>query len=75
MAAVSLSDSVLPDSTESLVVLELDDDGIRRAGVRIPYEDGGTGELFPHIYGPIRRSDVLSVSPARFEDGRFIVLS
>jgi uncharacterized protein (DUF952 family) len=63
------------DSAEPLVVLELDDDGIRRDGVSIPYEDGGAGESFPHVYGPIRMPYVTSVSPARFEDGRFVVLS
>jgi uncharacterized protein (DUF952 family) len=61
------------DADEPLVVLELDDDGIRRDGVSIPYEDGGTGELFPHIYGPIRMPWVTSVSPAAFDDGRFVI--
>ena len=51
---------------EPLVVLELDDDGIRRSGIPIPWEDGGAGELFPHIYGPIDRAFVTAVHPAAF---------
>ncbi|MEO6115050.1 MAG: DUF952 domain-containing protein [Pseudolysinimonas sp.] len=50
-----------------LVVLELDDDGIRRSGIRIPWEDGGAGELFPHIYGAIETASVIAVHPAEFD--------
>jgi len=52
---------------EALVVLELDDDGIRAAGIRIPWEDGGNGELFPHIYGAIDPRFVTAVHPAEFD--------
>ena len=55
------------DSDESLVVLELDDDGIRRSGIRIPWEDGGAGELFPHIYGAVEAAFVTAVRPAEFD--------
>lgn len=48
---------------DPLVVLELDDDGIRRSGIRIPWEDGGAGELFPHIYGAIDTAFVVTVRP------------
>jgi|SRR5690349_7710106 len=54
-------------SREPLVVLELDDDGIRASGIRIPWEDGGNGELFPHIYGAIDPRFVVSVHPAEFD--------
>jgi len=54
-------------SEEPLVVLELDDDGIRGSGIRIPWEDGGDGELFPHVYGPIDATFVVAVSPAEFD--------
>jgi len=54
-------------SDEPLVVLELDDDGIRRSGIRIPWEDGGTGELFPHIYGAVDPAFVVAVHPAEFD--------
>jgi uncharacterized protein (DUF952 family) len=55
------------DVDEPLVVLELDDDGIRRSGIRIPWEDGGTGELFPHVYGAIGTAFVTAVHPAEFD--------
>jgi len=52
---------------EQLVVLELDDDGIRGSGIRIPWEDGGDGELFPHIYGAIDPRFVTAAHPAEFD--------
>jgi len=52
---------------DQLVVLELDDDGIRGSGVRIPWEDGGDGELFPHIYGALDTRFVTAVHPAGFD--------
>jgi len=55
------------DSPEPLVVLELDDDGIRDSGIRIPWEDGGAGELFPHIYGAVDTALVTAVRPADFD--------
>ncbi len=62
-------------SGSPLVVLELDDDEIRAAGTRIPWEDGGEGELFPHIYGPIELSWVTAVHPADFDAaGSFTIL-
>lgn len=56
------------DSNEPLVVLELDDDGIRDSGIRIPWEDGGDGELFPHIYAALDTAFVTAVRPAAFDD-------
>src|SRR3954471_20666779 len=55
------------DSDEPLVVLELDDKGIRGSGIRIPWEDGGDGELFPHIYGALDTAFVVAVRPAEFD--------
>jgi len=52
---------------EPLVVLELDDDGIRDSGIQIRWEDGGHGELFPHIYGAVDTAGVLGVHPAAFD--------
>ncbi len=57
------------DDPEPLVVLALDDALIN---VPVRWEDVGTGELFPHLYGPIRSSFVTAVVPASFAvDGRF----
>ncbi len=54
------------DATEPLVVLVLDDEAIRSSGTPVRYEDGGDGQLYPHIYGPIRTDLVLGVRSASF---------
>ena len=64
---------VYRDDPEPLCVLILEESLIQQDGVRIALEDGGDGELYPHVYGPIRRSWVVDVRPARFdEDGRLV---
>jgi uncharacterized protein (DUF952 family) len=56
-----------------LVVLELDEAVIVAAGVELKYEDAGNGELFPHIYGPIRPEYVTEARAARMDSsGRLI---
>jgi uncharacterized protein (DUF952 family) len=65
--------SVYRDDSEALCVLVIDEALIRQDGVRVELEDGGDGELYPHIYGPIHRSWVVDVRPAQFDDaGRFV---
>ncbi|HEY7858600.1 MAG TPA: DUF952 domain-containing protein [Candidatus Nanopelagicales bacterium] len=60
--------------TDRLVVLVMDDEAIRAAGVPVRYEGGGDGQLFPHIYGAIRPSMVSRVVPAEFDSsGRFLL--
>lgn len=49
-----------------LVVLVLIDHEIRASGVPVRYEDGGNGELYPHIYGALDVSLVKRVEPAGF---------
>jgi len=51
------------DEPGDLVVLEIDE-----SALDVRWEDIGGGELYPHIYGPIRSADVRSVTPAYFED-------
>jgi uncharacterized protein (DUF952 family) len=61
------------DDPEPLCVLVIDEALVRAAGVRLELEDGGDGELYPHIYGPVDRAWVVDVRPARFDDaGRFV---
>lgn len=37
-------------------------------------EDPGTGELFPHVYGPIDRPAIRAVHPMRRDDaGRWVM--
>lgn len=56
-----------------LCVLVMDDDAIRAAGTLVRHEDGGNGELYPHIYGEIDPAWVVEVLPAGFESDRFAV--
>ena len=51
------------DEPGDLVVLEIDE-----SGLDIRNEDGGAGELFPHIYGPIPVGSVTRATAAWFED-------
>lgn len=68
-----VADFVYRDDPESLCVLVLEESLIHQSGVRVELEDGGTGELYPHIYGPIDRSWVVDVRPAQFDHaGRFL---
>lgn len=67
-----VAEAFYADDPADLVVLVLDESAIRRAGVAVVEEDGGTGELFPHVYGAIDPAWVVEVRPAWFDDeGRF----
>lgn len=60
------------DHPSPLVVLEIDSSAPGRAGVDVRVEDGGAGELFPHIYGPIDPDWVVAAHDAGFDaDGPF----
>lgn len=55
-----------------LVVIVMDIDDVRLAGVDVRFEDGGNGELYPHLYGAIRPEFVLDVLPAWFDSDGII---
>jgi uncharacterized protein (DUF952 family) len=56
------------DEPGDLVVLEIDE-----RGLDVREEDGGAGELYPHVYGPIPVASVTRVTAAWFEDdGGFV---
>ena len=55
-----------------LVVLELDDELVAASGADVRLEDGGTGELFPHVYGPLDLAWVVAVHPVRAGGGTFV---
>jgi uncharacterized protein (DUF952 family) len=57
------------DDPNPLVVLVLDEAAIATSGIDLIYEDGGNGELFPHIYGPISPAWVTAVRPAQIVNG------
>jgi uncharacterized protein (DUF952 family) len=67
-----VAESSYADDAADLCVLVIDDARIRHADVRMVFEDGGDGGLYPHIYGPIDPEWVTEVLPAHFDDGRFV---
>ena len=61
------------DDPAELLVLVIDADAVRSAGIDVRHEDGGDGTAFPHIYGPLDPAWVTEVRTARFEGVRFIM--
>ncbi|MFD4960441.1 DUF952 domain-containing protein [Microbacterium sp. NPDC058389] len=59
------------DDPETLVVLVIGVDLVRADGTEVRFEDGGDGQEYPHIYGPVLPSHVIRVEPAGFIDGVF----
>ena len=55
---------VYQDYLGELIILEMDLAQLESAGLKVLFEDGGSGELFPHIYGPIPVELVLNTRPA-----------
>jgi uncharacterized protein (DUF952 family) len=55
-------------SSERLLLLVMDDEALRSAGIEVRYEDGGDGELYPHIYGAIPAQLVQRTLPAQFDE-------
>ena len=55
---------VYKDYRGELVILEMDLEKLESSGVKVLFEDGGNGELYPHIYGPLSVQLVLNVKPA-----------
>lgn len=54
-----------------LVVLVVDLAVVDATGTEVKWEDGGTGELYPHIYGPITAAMVKAALPAGFGGAHF----
>jgi uncharacterized protein (DUF952 family) len=69
---VAVAELFYADDPEPLVILALDDQGIQDSGIDIRYEDGGNGQLYPHIYGPILCEMVTDVYPVWMDAGRFV---
>lgn len=60
---------IYTDYTNELVVLELDATAISEAGIEIRMEDGGNGELYPHLYGPLKTDWIKETYPAEMSNG------
>ncbi len=61
------------DVADPLAILVMDDDAVRASGVDVRYEDGGGGELFPHVYGALDPAWVRAVVTAHIADGQLII--
>ena len=59
--------AVFADDPDELCVLILETGTIVAAGTEVRYEDGGNGELYPHVYGPIDPAWVVDVVPAHLD--------
>ena len=57
------ADAFYSDDPLTLIVLELDTVAIEAAGIAVRWEDAGGGQLFPHVYGPLKPEFVVSVTP------------
>lgn len=56
------------EETEPLVILEIDRERLGRTPVKV--EDApGTGQRFPHLYGPLPVDAVVLVLPVEFDEG------
>lgn len=67
----SVAEAFYADDPQPLCVLEISRAAIEQAGTRVIDEDGGNGQLYPHIYGRLDPAWVTRVHPATFVDGRF----
>ena len=65
---------VFAQCNEELVILHLDIKSLVENGVVVRVEDGGNGQNYPHIYGPIPCELVDAVSPAFMNsEGKLII--
>jgi uncharacterized protein (DUF952 family) len=66
-----VAQAIYADYREPLVLLTIDPS---RLTAPVVEEDGGTGELFPHIYGPINVDAVTAVNELRWDPASQLVL-
>ncbi len=58
-----VAEAFYSDDPLTLIVLELDTVAIESAGIAVRWEEAGAGQLFPHVYGPLKPEFVVSVTP------------
>ncbi len=66
---------VFAQCKDELVILHLDTQRLAENGVVVRVEDGGNGQSYPHIYGPIPCALVDLVTPASMNSRGELVLS
>ena len=62
-----VAEAIHADDTAELCVLVIEEDLVRADGIVVVDEDGGDGELFPHIYGAVRPAWVTDVRASGFD--------
>lgn len=67
----AVAELVYTGDPEDLVLLVIDLEALAAAGIEVRWEDGGSGQRYPHIYGPLRPAQVTAVLPAEFDGARF----
>ncbi|MEJ0014704.1 MAG: DUF952 domain-containing protein [Actinomycetota bacterium] len=61
------------DVDEDLVVLTMDLQSLEASGYIVRFEDGGNGQLYPHIYSPIAIESIINIRDGIFDDlGNFV---
>ncbi len=68
----AVAEFVYHDQPQDLLVLVLDETALAEAEISVQFEDGGSGELYPHLYAPLPVKLVRSAEPAGFDSsGKF----
>ena len=65
---------VFEGSTEELVVLLLDSNKLKAAGIEVRVEEASNGKKYPHVYGAIPCNLVDRVTPAQMNSEGHLVL-
>ena len=65
---------VFAGSTEELVVLLLDTNKLKAAGIEVRVEEASNGKKYPHVYGAIPCNLVDRVTPAQMNSEGHLVL-
>lgn len=69
---------VYPDQPHHLVILEIDVQRVASAGVGVTFEEdtiGFTGQVYPHIYGPLPLDTVLRIRRTKWVGREFVVVA
>ena len=61
------------DTDEVLVVLIMDLKNLETSGHTVRFEDGGNGQMYPHIYAAISIDSIIDIRDGAFNDqGNFV---
>ena len=70
----SVAAFVFADCIDELVVLQMNIEMLTNHGITVRVENGGNGQNYPHIYGPIPCNLVDEVTPALMNsEGKLII--